>query len=76
MSESNLTAEKKLQFTTSEACANQRKLCEEKGYPHFAPGDGICYDCRRQIYLHPRANDESDKSLITGCYYCFYSYCE
>lgn len=55
----------------SEAIAAQNKLCADKGLPHFAPYDGVCWSCYRQIY------DELDGlSFITGCPYCHRSYCD
>jgi hypothetical protein len=54
-----------------EACAAQAQLCSTKGLPHFAPYDGVCWSCRRQIY------EELDgKSFVTGCPFCHRSYCD
>ena len=36
-------------FNTREAIAAQRKYCEEKGFPHFAP-ESKCYRCHKDIY--------------------------
>ena len=53
----------------------QSKLCSEKKYPHFAPHDGRCYNCSRQIYDRiTLCRAETD--LITGCPWCNRSYCE
>jgi len=49
----------------------QKKLCEEKGLPHFAPSSGICWSCSRQIYLWLDGH-----SFITGCPACHRSYCD
>lgn len=71
-------------FNAEAACAAQKALVEANEYPHFAPSDGRCYDCRRQIY------DQIDRglyktgisvesaaiSLVTGCPHCHFSYCE
>ena len=70
----------------------QEELCEEKGYPYFAPRDGRCWRCRRNIYL-PRERtlttlvgeeivmvgisvEEAGADLITGCPHCNYSFCD
>jgi hypothetical protein len=37
-------------FNVTKSIEGQRKLCNEKGYPHFAPKNGICFDCKKQIY--------------------------
>lgn len=28
----------------------QKNLCNEKGYPHFAPETGVCWNCGKNIY--------------------------
>ena len=48
-----------------------KKVCEKVDFPHFAPSDGICCSCRKQIY-----NVLDGKKPITGCPYCYRSYCE
>jgi hypothetical protein len=37
-------------FDVEKSVEAQRQLCEEKGYPHFAPRFGTCYNCRSNIY--------------------------
>lgn len=37
-------------FNTLEAIQAQKKYCEEKDYPHFAPTSGRCYRCNKIIY--------------------------
>ena len=37
-------------FDRQKAIIAQRKLCEEKGYPHFAPENGVCWRCHKNIY--------------------------
>ena len=76
-------------FDVQKSCEAQKKLCDEKNYPHFAPSDGICYDCRRQIYSKIEHNNmpghkpyysgisvDRASGHITGCPHCHYSYCE
>ena len=55
----------------AEARAAQAHLCATKGLPHFAPENGVCWSCHRQIY------EELDgKSFVTGCPFCHRSYCD
>lgn len=71
-------------FDVTAACAAQKTLVEANGYPHFAPFDGKCYDCRMQIYTE--IDDGTYKtgisvesaaiSLVTGCPHCHHSYCD
>lgn len=49
----------------------QRELCARSRLPHFAPWDGICWSCRRQIY-----EIEDGRSFVTGCPHCNKSYCD
>lgn len=55
--------------------AAQKKLQEDKGHPAFAPHDGICWSCKRQIYTKISL-DRAGKELITGCPHCARSYCD
>ena len=72
-------------FNVSEACAAQRTYCEQHGAPHFAPYDGVCYRCNRNIYRQyelqtGRATgisvEEAGNRLVTGCPHCYWSFCE
>jgi hypothetical protein len=47
----------------------QKKFCEEKGFPFFAPTDGICRNCHGIII-------DTNTEHITGCPHCNYSFCE
>jgi hypothetical protein len=49
----------------------QRTLCDARKLPHFAPENGVCWSCYRQIY-----EELSGDSYITGCPYCHRSYCD
>lgn len=49
----------------------QADLCNEMNYPHFAPRDGVCWNCKGQIYTR-----KDGKSLITGCPLCGRTYCD
>jgi hypothetical protein len=64
-------------FDIEKACEAQRKFVKEHDYPHFAPGNGICYNCRRNIYgQNGYSVERASLILITGCPFCCYSYCE
>lgn len=56
----------------------QKKYCISNGYPVFAPSDGICHSCHKNIYQGARAItlQEASSKLITGCPYCSTSYVE
>lgn len=49
----------------------QKDYLEKSGEPHFAPKDGRCFNCKRQIY-----EIEDGTTLVTGCPHCHRSYCE
>ncbi len=71
-------------FDIQKSIAAQKKLQQEKGYPDFAPADGRCYNCRRQIYSEIDRGpyktgisvERASGDLITGCPHCHHSYCE
>jgi len=53
----------------------QAEFCKKMNYPHFAPGNGICCQCKKQIYNYIDY-ERAANSLITGCPICFWSYCD
>jgi hypothetical protein len=53
----------------------QDRYCKKEKLPHFAPYDGLCYACKRQIYDRYTL-DYCKNALITGCPYCQWSYCD
>jgi hypothetical protein len=63
-------------------CAQKQKdVCSEKSYPHFAPSNGVCWKCNRNIYqnyeIDNRISDgETGEKFITGCPHCNRSYCD
>jgi len=71
-------------FDISKAMQAQKKLQATKGYPHFAPEDGQCYECRKNIYEEIDHGEfktgisveKATNKLITGCPHCHISYCE
>lgn len=54
----------------------QRKYCQANSLPMFAPGNGACPFCGRDIYSGPYGYDEkrAGGTLITGCPYCHRSF--
>lgn len=38
-------------YDVYKAIKAQKQYCEENGFPHFAPNDGICWNCNKNIYL-------------------------
>lgn len=34
-------------FDVSKSIEAQKKLCAEKGYPDFAPKNGVCWNCQQ-----------------------------
>ena len=71
-------------FNSSEARAAQDKYCKEKGYPHFAPMGGRCWNCNEDIYTEIDHGgyktgisvEKAGSTLITGCPHCHRSYCD
>lgn len=72
-------------FKPIAAAKAQRDYCDEHGYPLFAPRDGLCYRCGRNIYLPTNGSNgrvigitvkEAGQKLITGCPHCNYSFVE
>ena len=71
-------------FNTAKAIEAQRKYCKEKGYPHFAPYDGRCYSCNKDIYSEIDHGtyktgisvESAGSELIIGCPHCNRSYCD
>lgn len=71
-------------FDVEAAKAAQKKLQQEKGWPDFAPHDGICFDCKGQIYEEREARwgktgvslEYASSALVTGCPHCKHSYCD
>lgn len=65
----------------------QHDYQEDKGLPDFAPDDGKCWRCKKNIYQaletlqdHKFRKtgicvEEAGSELITGCPHCNYSFC-
>jgi glutaredoxin len=76
-------------FNHNKAVEAQKKYCESgENRPHFAPGSGVCWNCRQDIYAEKGSSDwrkalvpgisveEAGSTLITGCPFCNRSYCD
>ena len=60
-----------------QAIAAQKQYCKDNKAPHFAPEDGFCYSCGKQIYdKNGRSIEFAATELITGCPHCHRSYCD
>ena len=53
----------------------QKKHCKDNDFPCFAPFDGYCWSCGRQIY-EAITLKRAKTDLITGCSFCHHSFCE
>ncbi len=51
----------------------QKIYCKNRKVPFFAPKDGVCESCHRQIF-NRISLDFASQRLITGCPYCHKSY--
>ena len=51
----------------------QEEMCKEKNLPLFAPKDGLCHNCGKQIYNRISMN-EAENEHITHCPYCSKAY--
>ncbi len=77
-------------YDVKKAIEAQKQLQKEKGHPDFAPSNGVCWRCRRQIYsiIEHVCDFDGEKyktgisvekastELVTGCPHCHYSYCD
>ena len=63
----------------------QEDYCNREGVPHFAPMDGRCYFCGRDIYSAVVSPDgkvtgipvsSAASRLITGCPFCWHTFCD
>lgn len=49
----------------------ERRMQKAKGVMNFGPADGICWNCKKQIF-----EVLSGESAITGCPFCHRTYCD
>ena len=61
--------------TNDEKLAAQRHYCKVNELPYFAPDYGICWYCGENIYKYI-SFEKASSELITGCPYCFRTYCD
>lgn len=69
-------------FDVNKAIEAQKNYCKENEIPHFAPYDGRCYRCHKQIYEEIKHDnystgitvEEAGSGLVTGCPHCHYSF--
>lgn len=68
-------------YNVAEASEAQRRYCDARGIPMFAPADGWCHVCGRNIYHavtyrgredHPYgiSVETAGRRLISGCPHC------
>ena len=81
-----------IRFNVKLACKFQRELCEKKKHPQFAPKDGKCWGCGKNIYepeskrtdgengtvlyIYGISVEEARDKLIISCPHCNKSYCD
>lgn len=74
-----------MEYNIKKACDAQYAYCEAQELPHFAPPDGFCYYCGKNIYSPWRRQngraygisvEEASERLITNCPHCARSFCE
>lgn len=58
-----------------EHCEAQQSFAKENKAFVFAPHDGICSSCCKQIY-EIISLERAKKELITGCPHCHRSFCD
>lgn len=64
-------------FDIPAAVDAQKEYCEKNNYPHFAPSNGICWCCGKNIYsVDGISVERAANNLITGCPFCHRSYCD
>lgn len=71
-------------FDSKKAKEAQKEYCKNKAFPHFAPYDGRCFRCNKNIYEEvDHGNyktgisvERAGSELITGCPHCHWSYCD
>ncbi|HEC1651073.1 TPA: hypothetical protein R1156_003018 [Yersinia enterocolitica] len=69
-------------YSSNAAQKAQAEYCQNKGVPHFAPLNGICFRCKKDIYQQHSLNGHSTgitveragSELVTYCPHCNRSY--
>lgn len=64
-------------YDPESAAMAQEARCHELEMPRFAPNDGRCPNCRRNIYEEGGYSLEyAAEHAITGCPFCHHSFVE
>ena len=63
------------QYSIEDKIEAQKNYVGRENYPFFAPPNGVCWCCHRQIYERISYKSAST-SLVTGCPHCHRSYCD
>lgn len=75
-------------YDINESIKAQAQYCIEKDMPHFAPANGRCWTCQKNIYTKIEkvwngkvittgiTTKEASAGLVTGCPHCNRSYCD
>ncbi|AHM74549.1 hypothetical protein [Yersinia hibernica] len=69
-------------YSSNMARKAQEEYCQNNGAPHFAPRDGICFRCKKDIYQQHSLNgrstgitiEKAGNELVTYCPHCNRSY--
>lgn len=75
------------EFDVIKASAAQQRYCKEHNLPMFAPKNGWCYSCGRNIYepytyrgwesrTYGISVEEAGSRHITGCTICGRTFCD
>jgi hypothetical protein len=68
-------------YNRADGIKAQKEFCTKNGLPLFAPEDGQCFNCRKNIYLQIEEKnaysvERAGEFHITGCPHCSKSFCE
>ena len=72
-------------FDPAKASEAQRKYCEANFMPMFAPSNGVCFRCNRNIYsaevspggfVSGISVNYASSHPVTGCPFCHISFCD
>ncbi len=85
----NINDYKPEDFDIQKAIEAQENYIKKNNQPYFAPNDGICWICKKNIYepiifenirrikcVTGITIEEASKNLITCCPHCKNSYCD
>lgn len=61
-------------FNIHDKAELQKQYCKQHDLPNFAL-NGRCFSCGRNVFQHYTA-EEAATTHITGCPYCFRSFCD